>query len=432
LIKLIISFNIPAFNIEIHGKPFLIDGIWFGADGENYLKGYVSLARDGVFSTESILSYWPAGYPLVILLFSLLGKVWVMTTLAIIQSLIFSFSAYFLASQLYKTRLKQSSYFIMILILLNPTLSLSSLAVGYESLAASGFIIALAIVVKDFVEKNEKKFTQYLIINSIIFGLLTFMQPRLLASGLMIILFWLITKKGLKSASAMIVLSLAITLFFPATLVFRNSEATGLRAISTNLGNTMNLGAGDNATGSYSSKEKGVECKLTSDNPGVSDSQLVKCVLNWYLQNPLKSTKLFYNKTIYFWSPWFGPLADGTMARNPWLKVSPIKNITSTQDGVNLVYGGFGKLISWLWLLGGMALMIYGFLFLWRKKSIERFIGVFAMFIITSNWAISLFSIGDHRFRLPIMGMSLLLQAIGLKIFLAGRKPVMVDGPSLR
>ena len=432
LIKLIIIFNIPAFNIEIHGKPFLLDGIWLGADGENYLNGYVSLARDGVFSTESILSYWPAGYPLIILLLSLFGKAWVLTTLAIIQSLIFSFSAYFLASQLYKTRLKKYSYLILVLILLNPTLSLSSLAVGYESFAASGCIIALAIVVKDFVEKNERKFTQYLIINSVIFGLLTFMQPRLLASGLMIILFWLITKKGIKSASAMIVLSLAITLFFPATLVFRNSEATGLRAISTNLGNTMNLGAGDNATGSYSSKEKGVECKRTSTNPGASDSQLVRCVLNWYLQNPLKSTKLFYNKTIYFWSPWFGPLADGTMARNPWLKVSPIKNITSTQDGVNLVYGGFGKLISWLWLLGGMALMIYGFLLLWRQKSLERFIGVFAMFIITINWVISLLSIGDHRFRLPVMGMSLLLQAIGLKTFLAGRKPVMVDGPSLR
>ena len=245
LIKLIISFNIPAFNIEIYGKPFLLDGIWLGADGENYLNGYVSLARDGVFSTESILSYWPAGYPLIILLLSLFGEAWVLTTLAIIQSLIFSFSAYFLASQLYKTRLKKYSYLILILILLNPTLSLSSLAVGYESLAASGFIIALAIVVKDFVEKNERKFTRYLVINSIIFGLLTFMQPRLLASGLIIILFWLVTKKGIKSASVMIVVSLAITLFFPATLIFRNNEATGLKVISTNLGNTMNLGAGD-------------------------------------------------------------------------------------------------------------------------------------------------------------------------------------------
>ena len=154
LIKLIISFNIPAFNIEINNKPFLLDGIWLGADGENYLKGYDALSSDGVFSTEDILSYWPAGYPLIILLFSLFGKGWVLTTLAMAQSLIFSFSAYFLASQLFKTRLKKYSHLVLIFILFNPTLSLSSLAVGYESLTASGFIIALALVVKDFVEKK--------------------------------------------------------------------------------------------------------------------------------------------------------------------------------------------------------------------------------------------------------------------------------------
>jgi hypothetical protein len=432
LIKLEISSNIPAFNIEINGKPFLLDGIWLGADGENYLKGYDALSSDGVFSTESILSYWPAGYPLIILLLSLFSKGWVLTTLAIIQSLFFSFSAYFLASQLYKTRLKKYSNLVLIFILLNPTLSLSSLAIGYESLTASGFIIALAIVVKDFVEKNERKFVKYLTINSVIFGLLTFMQPRLLASGLIMILFWIVTKKGIKSSSVIIVVSLTITLFFPATLIFRNNEATGLKVISTNLGNTMNLGAGDKATGSYGSKEKGVECKPTSSNPGVSDSQLVKCVLSWYIQNPIKSIKLFYNKTIYFWSPWFGPLADGTMARNPWLKIGPIKNITSTQEGVNLVYGSFGKLISWIWLLSGLALLLYGYLTLWRQNALERFIANLAMIAISTNWLISLISIGDHRFRIPIMGLSLFLQAVGLKTLFRGGKPAMVDGPALR
>jgi len=245
-------------------------------------------------------------------------------------------------------------------------------------------------------------------------------------------LFWIVTKKGIKSSSVIIVVSLAITLFFPTTLIFRNNEATGLKAISTNLGNTMNLGAGDKATGSYGSKEKGVECKPTSSNPGVTDSQLAKCVLSWYIQNPIKSIKLFYNKTIYFWSPWFGPLADGTMARNPWLKISPIKNITSTQEGVNLVYGSFGKLISWLWLLSGLALLLYGYLTLWRQNALERFIANLAMIAISTNWLISLISIGDHRFRIPIMGLSLFLQAIGLKTLFRGGKPAMVDGPALR
>jgi len=430
-IKIVISFNIPAFNIEVNGKPFLLDGIWLGADGENYLKGFDALVRDGIFSSEGILNYWPAGYPLIILFLSVLGKSWVLTSLAIFQSLFFSFSAYYFAVQLYKTRLKNYSYLVLLLILLNPTLSLSSLAIGYESFTASGFLFAISLIIKDLVEKNDKTFVKYLVINSLIFGLLTFMQPRLIVSGLLINLLWIFVRKGRRSGSSILIASLVVTFLLPATLIYRNNQAVGLNSISTNLGVTMNIGAGDNATGGYMTEGYGVTC-ITSGTEAEQDNQRVRCVIEWYLTNPTKAVKLFYNKTLYFWSPWFGPEANGTMARNPWLKISPIKNITSTQEGVNLVYGSFGKLISWLWLLSGLALLLYGYLTLWRQNSLERFIANMAMIAISTNWLISLVSIGDHRFRIPIMGLSLFLQAIGLKTLLRGGKPAMVDGPALR
>ena len=430
-IKIIISFNIPAFNIEVNGKPFLIDGIWLGADGENYLKGFDALVRDGIFSSEGILNYWPAGYPLVVLFLSLLGKSWVLTSLAISQSLYFSFSVYYFAAQLYRTRLKNYSFLVLLLILLNPTLSLSSLAIGYESFTASGFLFAISLIIKDLVEKNDKTFVKYLVINSLIFGLLTFMQPRLIVSGLLINLLWIFVRKGRRSGSFILIASLVVTFLLPATLIYRNNQAVGLNSISTNLGVTMNIGAGDNATGGYMTEGYGVTC-ITSGTEAEQDNQRVRCVIEWYLTNPTKAVKLFYNKTLYFWSPWFGPEANGTMARNPWLKISPIKNITSTQEGVNLVYGSFGKLISWLWLLSGLALLLYGYLTLWRQNSLERFIANMAMIAISTNWLISLVSIGDHRFRIPIMGLSLFLQAIGLKTLLRGGKPAMVDGPALR
>lgn len=416
-IKIIISFNIPAFNIEVNGKPFLIDGIWLGADGENYLKGFDALVRDGIFSSEGILNYWPAGYPLVVLFLSVLGKSWVLTSLAISQSLFFSFSAYYFAAQLYRTRLKNHSFLVLLLILLNPTLSLSSLAIGYESFTASGFLFAISLIIKDLVEKNDKTFVKYLVINSLIFGLLTFMQPRLIVSGLLINLLWIFARKGRRSGSFILIASLVVTLLLPAILIYRNNQAVGLNSISTNLGVTMNIGAGDNATGGYMTEGYGVTC-ITSGTEAEQDNQRVQCVIEWYLTNPTKAVKLFYNKTLYFWSPWFGPEANGTMARNPWLKISPIKNITSTQEGVNLVYGSFGKLISWLWLITGLALLLYGYLTLWRQNSLERFIANMAMIAISTNLLISLVSIGDHRFRIPIMGLSLFLQAVGIKSIL--------------
>ena len=431
LIKLAIIFRIQGMNAGSGDRVYFVDGAWLGADGENYLMGYNALLKDGIFSTESILNYWPAGYPLVIFFLSILGKSWVLTTLSIVQSAIFSYAAYFFATQISKTRLKKFSLLAFILILFNPTLSLSSITIGYESFTASGLLIVVALIIKDFIEKNDKKFLKYLVTSSTVVGLMSFMQPRLIITGILLNLFWVITRKGVKASVFLVVISLLVTLFFPATLIYRNHKAVGLNSISTNLGVTMNIGAGVNATGGYMKQGYGVPC-TPSGGAAQADTQRVKCVLDWYISNPVKAIKLFYNKTLYFWSPWYGPEANGTMARNPWLTISPIKNIASTPDGDKLVYGGFGKLISWLWLLGGLALLLYGYQILRRQNSLERFIANLAMVVIVSNWLISLMTIGDHRFRIPIMGMSLFLQAIGLRTLFKGGKSPMVEGPALR
>ena len=419
VIKLIIIGNVQG-------------GAWLGADGESYLTGYDAMVKDGIFSKESLLNYWPAGYPILILFLSLIGKSFVLTTLAIVQSAIYSFSAYFFAAQLAKTRLKRFAYLTLFMILFNPTLSLSSIAVGYESLAAAGYLLVAGLMIKDFVKKDDKKFLPYIAISSAIFGLMSFIQPRLIVSGLFINLLWILIRKPWKSASLLVALTLAITLFFPATLIFRNNKATGQNSISTNLGVTMNIGAGDNATGGYIKDGFGVTCNK-SGTPVEQDNQLVKCVIDWYLANPIKAINLFFNKSLYFWSPWYGPVANGTMARNPWLKVNPIKDIAENSfDGNKWVLGGVGKFVSWAWLVGGVLLAVYGFIILWRSQALERVMGSVAAIAITLSWLITLMSIGDHRFRLPIMGMSLFLQAVGIRTLLKGGKPPMVDGPGLR
>jgi hypothetical protein len=418
VIKLIIISNVQG-------------GAWLGADGENYLTGYAAMIKDGIFATENKLTYWPAGYPLFIFFLSIIGKSFVLTTLSIVQSAIYSFAAYFFAAQLAKTRLKKFAYLAFFMILFNPTLSLSSIAVGYESPAAAGYLIVAGLIIKDFVQKDDKKLLPYIATTSAIFGFMSFIQPRLIVSGILINLLWILIRKPWKSASLLISTSLAVTLFFPATLIYRNHKAVGLNTISTNLGGTMNIGAGDKAEGGYASQDVGVPCETTGTD-AQKDNQQVVCVLKWYVANPVKAMKLFYNKSKFFWSPWEGQLANGTMARNPWLKIHPVRDMQKNPDGDKLVRGPIGSLVSWGWFLGGLGLLIYGFIVLWRLKSLERLIGSIAAIAIGSSWLISLATIGDHRFRLPIMGMSLFLQAVGLRTLLKGGKPPIVDGPALR
>jgi hypothetical protein len=418
VIKLIIITNVQG-------------GIWPGADHEGYTNGFNALLTEGVFSDKYELNYWPAGYPLFILLLSLIGKSFVFTTLSVVQSAVYSFAVFYFAKHLAQTRLNKFAYLVFLLILLNPTLSLSSITTGYESLTASGYLIVVGLIIKDFVKKDDKKLISYFVISSAIFSFMSFIQPRLIVSGILINLLWIFIRKPWKSASLLVVLSLAVTLFFPATLIFRNIKAIGLNTISTNLGGTMNIGAGDKAAGGYASTDFGVPC-TTSGTDAEKDSQLVICVLKWYLSNPIKATKLFYNKTIFFWSPWKGQLVNGTMARNPWLKIHPVSNIQESPDGDKLVRGPVGLLVSWSWVLGGLGFLFYGFIILWRAEQMERLIGTIAMIAISTSWLISLVTIGDHRFRLPIMGMSLFLQAVGLRSLFKGKRPLMVDGPGLR
>ena len=413
ILKIFIIYNISEINFNLGNGQFIkINGIWLGADGENYLKGYQALLQDGVFAKEAILNYWPAGYPLFLLLLSLLGKSWVLTTLSIVQSIAFTYASYFFTKQLLATKLRNIASPVLILLILNPTLSLSSLVIGYESLVASGILICAGLIVKDFIEKNNSKIKFYLLHYSLISGFIMFIQPRFIVSLILVMVFWVIIRIGLKFGVVTIVLSLALILLMPATLIYRNNQATGINSISTNLGTTMNIGAGADATGGYDDKNKGVECNV-SGSAAQQDAQKVKCVLAWYLENPITSSKLFYNKSVYFWSPWSGLLAEGTMARNPWLKINPLANIASTPAGSNLVYGNFGRIISWLWILAGMYLLFAGFYKLWKIGGVERILSVVVGITIGSNWLITLITIGDHRFRVPIMGLSLFIQGVG-------------------
>lgn len=433
LVKILISINIPDAKFPINGEPFLLKGMWLGADGENYITGYQSLKNDGIYSTNSFLSYWPAGYPIFILFLSFIGESWLFFIINFVQSLFYSVAVFFFALQLSKTRLRNFSSLVLIFLLLNPTLSLSSICVGYESLASSGLILILGLLIQDLIVNSNRVFWRNLTFAALILGFISFLQPRLILSGLVGVLIWVLVRKTLKTAVIILIIATAIVATSPILLILRNQSANGFAAISTNLGITMNLGAGDDVDGSYKPREKhGVPCPKIEGNAAEQDSHLVSCVIKWNLSNPAKSAELLLNKALYFWTPWSGPEAVGSMARNPWLKVNPIIDIASNSvEGNRLVYGNTGKIISWIWMLASIALLITGFRTLWRAQGLERVVSVFAASQILLNLFISMGTLGDHRQRLPIMGMSVFLQVIGLKVITNRKKNHLVSGPSL-
>lgn len=443
LIKFFIILRIQGFDWYEAGDGNLGNGLgvlldnnfappnaWYGADGENYIRGLQGLADQGFYSDEGKLAYWPAGYPLLMWPLLTLFKGYFFMALAILQSLAYALGSIWFVEEISKTKLKKACYLLAFFLAFNPTLALNTISVGYELPVVALSLISMAALTRSFTSRSKSVMSWEAFLAAISFGLASFMQPRLVVVSGVFFFVWALAKYRLLLMVPFLVVTLGIVSIAPALMIFRNQEVHGYAAISTNLGVTMRLGAGPGASGGYSSKPTGlVECPEVAGDAAEIDNSTVRCVIDWYLDNPVKAMQLFLNKAKFFWSPWFGPEANGTMARNPWSQNHPLLSSAQTQDGFNLIFGFSGKIASWIWMLGGLLLLILGSLFLWRVGGVERLL----MSIFSASFLLNLISsvltIGDHRFRIPSMGMSIFLQVVGI-FALTSKNPGPNGNPS--
>jgi hypothetical protein len=413
--KYLIAIPLIALAIKFITMGNIQAGAWYAADGENYIKGLDGLLAQGFFSNEPLLSYWPAGYPLLMWPIAALSQSTFFYLISSIQSIFFAYATYFFTNKMAKSSLKIFAFWTSMIISFNPTLSLSSLAIGYEAPIAACFMMIAGIIWANINPTFDQKFWLNVAYVGGWFALATFMQPRFLLIAIVIAVFWALRVAGTKNRIRISALVIAIMMIAPAIMIFRNVEVINKATISTNLGVTMRIGAGPETSGSYDRSGPEVPCEPKAPATVVTDNDLVVCVLKWYLTNPLETARLSFNKAKYFWSPWSGPEATGTMARNPWLKISPVQQVgKSTQDGQGLVFGFFGVAISYLWIIGQILFLFLGYRSLSKLGRDELF---FARVLITPvlvSWLLALGTIGDHRFRVPTMSMNLALQVIAI------------------
>jgi hypothetical protein len=411
--RYLIAIPVIAFVIKLITMSNIQGNGWLGADGENYFKGVDGLYAEGLFSKADILNYWPAGYPILLWFLVLISVSKLVLLISFIQSIFFAFATFYLTRNLSKTSLTWIAIPTSLLISFNPTLSLSTLAVGYEAPVAACFMMVLGNVISS--KTNEDRFQiKFALYAGGWIALASFMQPRYLLAGFVIFTIWALSYASRKQGALIAAAAVAVTLLSPVALIARNAVAIDKTSISTNLGVTMAIGAGDETKGGYKRTGPEVPCDPTPPATNVTDNEKVQCVIKWYLTNPVKTLKLAFYKSEFFWSPWSGPLANGTMARNPWLKIAPTNNMIKTESGAEVVTGPIGKLVSWGWILGQLALLFYGYIILRRGDLISKLVANSALSAVVISWLISIGTIGDHRFRIPTMGLSLLLQGAAI------------------
>ena len=418
--KYLIAIPLIALFIKFIIMGNIQSGGWYGADGENYTAGVDGLLKDGFFSEERNLSYWPAGYPLLLWPFAELAITKFFYIISFLQSLFFAYSTYFFTNKLRTSSLEYLAFWLSMLITFNPTLSLSSLAIGYEAPIASCFMMITGIIWANASPTINKKFWLNVAYVGGWFALATFMQPRFLLIAIIISVLWALKVVGTKNRIRIAAFVTAIMMVAPAIMIYRNTVVIDKATISTNLGVTMRIGAGPDTSGGYARTGPEVPCEPKAPATSVTDNEVVICVVKWYFTNPVDTARLSFNKALFFWSTWSGPEVEGTMARNPWLKISPAHQVAiGSQSGRDFVYGPFGILVSWGWILGQMIFLFAGYRVLRKIGTDEKFLARIVLTPVVLSWLISIGTIGDHRFRIPTMSMSIFLQVVA---FLAIRK----------
>ena len=408
LIKLITMINTP-------------NGGWLGADGENYFSGVDGLLADGYLSDKSILSYWPAGYPILLWGLAKISVTQIIWLISITQTLFYAYASYYFVKQLRDTKLRPYLFLIGIILAINPTLSLSSMAVGYESPIAACMLMVVGLIIKSLQSPNDRRLVIRVLGVGGFSALATFMQPRWILTSIVIAVAWALMSKSRKVQALILVGVIGVMALAPAILIQRNVASIDKPIISTNISAALKIGTGPETSGGYDHTGPNIKCESKVKGEQPSDGEFLACAAKWYVSNPIKTLQLTWNKSIYFWSPWSGPIANGTMARNPWLKINPIIDIgKNSQDGNDLVYGIGGKVISWIWLLSGLALLFYGFVALKRLGNVEKHLSYLLLLPVIASWLASVATIGDHRFRIPTMSLSLVLQVVGF-VFLKQR-----------
>jgi len=403
-IKVIVMANTPG-----HG--------WLGADGESYLSGVDGLIAQGYFSDKEILSYWPAGYPILIWLLTKVSLVNIGWLISLTQSFFYAYSSFYFTKQLSQTKLRNFVIPVALIIAINPTLSLSSLSVGYESPIASCMLMTVGLIIKFKLSKAGTSEIRLIFGVGFFAALASFMQPRWLLTSLAIAVVWALTTTTKKQQALILTIVVGVMAIAPLSLIQRNAVAIQKSIISTNLSSALLIGTGPETNGSYTHTGPNITCSANNSNKKNTEGEMLICATKWYLSNPLKTLQLSWNKSIFFWSPWAGPVANGTMARNPWLKIDPTSYFVKNSKLANeIINGTLGKAISWLWVTAGILFMFYGFTSIRKIGSIESHISYLLMLPIVASWISSIATIGDHRFRVPTMPLSLTLQIIGIYV----------------
>jgi 4-amino-4-deoxy-L-arabinose transferase-like glycosyltransferase len=403
--------------VRLLGSAALIDPL-AGPDTGSYVDAARALADRGLLADHvPNLPYWPAGYPTFLAtIFSTLGES--PRLIAAIQVLFLGLATWS-AFTLVRREIGGAVALVSIVLMgLSPALFAASNELMYETVLAGGMVIAFDLVSRSR-HATGRRSIALAAAGGLLIGAVSTMQPKALAVVVVLLVWVCLGRRDVRVIVALIVAA-AIG---PLALAARTAATTDHVALSANLGATTRIGLNDHASGGYRydvSVLRGCDLPprlVSRDRVGFSDDDvftfdrhLTDCSVSWAFAHPVHAVGLGIKKAVYFWSPMVGPLTRDREAT--WAQpfdyrrgVPATARDSGAFDTLNRILGNLWMVLVVGLVLAGVAIGVRSD----RRRATLILAAPVAIFL-----GVSMVTIGDARFRLPVTPFYTVLQAIAV------------------
>ena len=391
----------------------LEQGIWIDGDGLRRATEITAMATYGVAAPG--IDALTAGYATIVHVAGVVVGATELWPIALLQSAFFSFAVWYMTVALLRTRVSWATVPLAYLILLNPALSLSTLALSGDSVTASLLMLAVGQLIRDIATDRADRRPRSILITAVLLSLAALIEPTLAVGSIAFLLSWAAARGNREQAIWISSGALALLLALPLLLLVRNQIANNSAALPASSSQGTSSGF---VTGQTD------RCGIGSLDVVSLNGSTFDCLMTWYREKSASTSEAAMPNAVAFWSPWVGPLADPSVRDNPWVALQPMNLLDGSHDSPSIVDSPIASIVSWLWVLACVIPMAVGFLTLRGLGDLETEISVAAGWLIAGSWLVGVLTHADSSSRLPVMGMALLLQLLGWRFMLTrGREP---------
>ena len=396
-------------------------GIWVGGAGIQRFAELAVMDTYGLFAPG--VEMLSSGYASLVHLLGLVLKTDALWPVAVMQSALLSFAVWYFAVSLRHTRIAWATVPLAYLLLLDPPFSMATLALGPDGVVGSLVLLGMGQLVRDLATPRADRRARRMLLGAASFGVAALLAPLLSIGAIIVLYTWAAIRGSREQAISLGSAAAALLLALPLLLLVRNeiaSNSAAIPAFSTDPSISVTGGAGNAGS-------DGSRCGIGSLGVTSLHPDTFRCLVGWYREASAETSDRAVPNATAFWAPWIGPMSKSGLDDNPWTAVHPLHRFGDAADPRTLLGSPIASFASWLWLLASMALVVTGAAALRGLNDLERELSTAAIALVGGTWVLATLTDADAGSRMPVLGLTVLLQLIGLRYLATRGRPSARD-----